>query len=89
MEERISEALSSSLVSVGALVASAPMFQRRGRGPQKAPRKVSTTIRIDADVLDKFRATGKGWQSRINAVLVKYAPRRRRKSAATRRAVTR
>jgi uncharacterized protein (DUF4415 family) len=30
---------------------------------------VSTTIRLDAEVIEKFRATGPGWQSRINAVL--------------------
>jgi uncharacterized protein (DUF4415 family) len=41
---------------------------RRGR-PRLARPKVSTTIRLDADVLEKFRATGPGWQSRINAVL--------------------
>ena len=41
---------------------------RRGRPPMARP-KVSTTIRLDADVLEKFRATGPGWQSRINAVL--------------------
>ena len=41
---------------------------RKGRPPSPNP-KVSTTIRLDADVLEKFRATGPGWQSRINAIL--------------------
>ena len=41
---------------------------RRGR-PRLAHPKVSTTIRLDAEVLEKFRATGPGWQSRINAIL--------------------
>lgn len=36
------------------------------RGPQKAPRKQSTTIRFDADVLAALKATGKGWQTRVN-----------------------
>jgi uncharacterized protein (DUF4415 family) len=36
------------------------------RGKQKAPVKVPTTIRFDADVLEKMKATGKGWQTRIN-----------------------
>jgi uncharacterized protein (DUF4415 family) len=40
----------------------------RGR-PKLPARKISTTIRLDPDVLEKFRATGPGWQSRINAVL--------------------
>lgn len=31
--------------------------------------KQQVTLRLDADVVEKFRATGKGWQSRINAEL--------------------
>ena len=41
----------------------------RARGPQKAPTKVSTTIRLSDDVLQAFRATGDGWQTRLNAAL--------------------
>jgi uncharacterized protein (DUF4415 family) len=40
----------------------------RGRPPLAAP-KQTTTIRLDADLLDTFRATGKGWQTRINNAL--------------------
>jgi uncharacterized protein (DUF4415 family) len=42
---------------------------RRVRGPQKAPTKVSVTLRLDQDVVERFRASGKGWQSRINEIL--------------------
>ncbi len=42
---------------------------RRARGPQKAPTKVSVTLRLDSDVVERFRASGKGWQSRINDIL--------------------
>ena len=38
----------------------------RRRGPQKAPTKVSTTIRFDRDVLSALKATGRGWQTRVN-----------------------
>jgi len=41
---------------------------RRGR-PRKAQRKISTTIRLDADVMGAFQAGGEGWQSRINSAL--------------------
>ena len=41
----------------------------RGRGPQKSPPKVSTTIRLSPDVVQAFRAAGDGWQSRIDAAL--------------------
>lgn len=41
----------------------------RPRGPQKAPTKVSTTIRLSSDVVQAFRATGDGWQTRVDAAL--------------------
>jgi uncharacterized protein (DUF4415 family) len=41
------------------------------RGPQKAPTKVATSIRLDPDVIEGFKATGGGWQSRINEALRK------------------
>jgi len=44
---------------------------RGQRGPQKAPTKVSITMRLDKDVLEHFRSTGAGWQSRINEALRK------------------
>ncbi|MCA1600260.1 MAG: BrnA antitoxin family protein [Pyrinomonadaceae bacterium] len=46
-----------------------PPVIRRGRGPQKTPTKVLTTIRLDADVIAFFRSLGPGYQSRINDVL--------------------
>ena len=45
----------------------AAMRKVRGRPPGST--KESTTIRIDHDVLDAFRAGGPGWQSRMNAAL--------------------
>jgi uncharacterized protein (DUF4415 family) len=45
---------------------------RRGPGrPKMEQPKQQVTLRIDRDVLDKFRATGEGWQSRINQALRK------------------
>ena len=41
-----------------------------GRPASENPKK-QVTLRLDPDVVDKFRATGKGWQSRINAELRK------------------
>lgn len=45
-------------------------WSRPGRPPSPNP-KQQVTLRLDPDVLDKFRATGKGWQSRINSELRK------------------
>jgi uncharacterized protein (DUF4415 family) len=39
------------------------------RGRFYKPIKTSTTVRIDSDVLIWLRAQGKGYQSRINAIL--------------------
>ena len=35
-------------------------------------KKQSVTVRLDADVLEWFRSQGKGYQTRINAVLCLY-----------------
>jgi uncharacterized protein (DUF4415 family) len=42
---------------------------RATRGKQKAPTKISTTLRVDRDVLERFKASGPGWQSRMNDAL--------------------
>jgi uncharacterized protein (DUF4415 family) len=39
------------------------------RNPFYRPTKTSTTVRIDSDVLRWLRSQGKGYQSRINAIL--------------------
>lgn len=41
----------------------------RPRGPQKSPTKVATTIRLSPDVMAAFKATGAGWQTRMDAAL--------------------
>ena len=44
--------------------------RRRGRPPLADP-KVAIKIRLSADVLERFRATGPGWQTRIEQALRK------------------
>lgn len=41
---------------------------RRGRPISCNPKK-STTIRLDADLLERLKADGKGWQTRVNDIL--------------------
>lgn len=43
----------------------------RGRPRADAP-KVFTAIRLDADLLEAFKSTGKGWQTRVNAALRQF-----------------
>lgn len=50
----------------------------RGRGPQKAPVKVQTTIRLDRDVVEYFRRRGRGWQTRLNTELRNVVSRKRK-----------
>nr|CAA6830831.1 MAG: Unknown protein [uncultured Thiotrichaceae bacterium] len=44
---------------------------RRGR-PKVATPKEHVTIRLDADILQALRASGKGWQTRVNDALRDY-----------------
>ncbi|MHB1103187.1 MAG: BrnA antitoxin family protein [Devosia sp.] len=48
---------------------------RGQRGPQKSPTKEHIGIRLDREVVEHFRATGPGWQSRINDILVEHLKR--------------
>ncbi|ACJ00468.1 BrnA antitoxin family protein [Rhodospirillum centenum] len=54
---------------------SAPEWQRkfaqarRGRPPAQARPKVATSLRLDADVVERLRQDGPGWQTRANALL--------------------
>jgi len=44
-------------------------FRRTPGRPQGSGKKEQVTLRIDAEILEQFRATGNGWQTRINDVL--------------------
>ena len=45
---------------------------RKTRGPQISPTKISTTIRLSSEVLESFKATGAGWQSKIDLALKQW-----------------
>ena len=53
--------------AVAVFAAQSKIIRRRGAG--RAPLKVPTTIRVDADVLAALKASGKGWQTRVNDML--------------------
>jgi len=50
-------------------------FVRKGGRPQlpERYRKRRVTIMLDPDVIEHFKAAGKGWQTRVNAALRKAA----------------
>lgn len=45
------------------------MLGIRRRGPQKTPTKQVVTIRLSPDVVEAFKASGTGWQTRVDAAL--------------------
>ena len=49
---------------------------RRVRGKQKAPTKELISLRVSRDVLGRFRATGDGWQTRMDEALREWIERR-------------
>ena len=42
------------------------------RGPQKAPTKIALSLRLSPQVVEAFRASGEGWQTRIDVVLADW-----------------
>jgi uncharacterized protein (DUF4415 family) len=44
----------------------------RGRPKSDTPKK-AISLRVDADVLEKFKEAGRGWQGRMNEALRKAA----------------
>jgi uncharacterized protein (DUF4415 family) len=50
---------------------------RRGRPKLERP-KQAVKLRLDQDVLDHFRASGPGWQTRINETLARVVARAKR-----------
>lgn len=52
----------------GAHTAAEMLRPKRGRPPSSNP-KSPVNLRLDAEVVDAFRASGDGWQTRINSVL--------------------
>lgn len=75
--EITSELLSAGTKMVGDRAVSKSEFEsavkktRAGRPPLKNP-KLLVSIRYDAKIIEFFKATGKGWQSRVNEVLAEY-----------------
>lgn len=67
------EQIARAEVAIGGKVvrAATGTLTRAGRPPLGAAAKQQVTLRLDPDVIDKFREGGPGWQGRINAALRK------------------
>lgn len=59
-------------VTPGGGVAATVATLRRTRGPNKKPAKEQVAIRLDQEVVGALRASGPGWQTRVNAALKEW-----------------
>ena len=51
--------------------------RKRGqRGPQQAPTKQLVSVRYSPEVLQYFKSTGAGWQTRMNDALLEWVSKR-------------
>jgi len=50
------------------------VLRGRPKGTVKDTHKVPTTLRLDEEVLTRWRASGKGWQTRAAELLTAHAP---------------
>lgn len=59
-------------VTPGGGVAATVASLRRTRGPNKKPVKEQVALRLDQEVVGALRASGPGWQTRVNAALKEW-----------------
>lgn len=57
------------------------MLALRGR-PKSEHKKLLISVRYSQEVIEYFRSTGEGWQSRMDTVLLKYVERQVHKASA-------
>jgi uncharacterized protein (DUF4415 family) len=48
------------------------LAEKRRRGAARKPKKTLLSIRYSPEVIDYFRATGEGWQARMDAALKEW-----------------
>lgn len=76
-EDALLRSVDQAMQGEGRINTAEQIAVRRGRphGSVKAQPKVSTTIRFDQDVLDALKATGRGWQTRVNEAMRDWVDR--------------
>jgi uncharacterized protein (DUF4415 family) len=58
------------------LIRKGKVVRRGKRGPQKAPTKKLVSLRLSPEVVEHFKATGRGWQTRIDGALLEAIRKR-------------
>jgi uncharacterized protein (DUF4415 family) len=62
------------------LKAMVPLRSLRGR-PKSQNKKLLISVRYSTEVVEYFKSTGEGWQTRMDGVLREYVARRARKAS--------
>ena len=58
------------------LIRNGKVVRKGKRGPQKSPTKKLVSLRLSPEVIDHFKSTGPGWQTRIDSTLKESIKRR-------------
>ena len=66
--EKATPMIGKRVVTFEEFASAAKAAMHRGR-PKSATPKQALTVRYDAEVVEAFKATGRGWQTRMNAAL--------------------
>lgn len=72
-ERDLLESVRQAMRGEGRVTTPEEIKRRIGRPPQ-AVHKAPVTLRLDPDALARWRASGKGWQTRAAALLASHAP---------------
>jgi len=80
-EKKIATAVVVKGGGYAAVRAAVAQKRKRGeRGPQVAPTKQLVSVRYSPEVLQYFKATGTGWQTRMNDALLEWIDKRAARS---------
>lgn len=66
-------------LSTAQLKAMVPIKALRGRPKSSSPKQL-VSVRYSPEVVEYFRSTGEGWQSRMDGVLLQYVARHTRRA---------
>jgi len=73
-EESLLRSVSQALRGEGRVTTGEAIAKRTAGRPPQAVHKAPVTLRLDPDVLSRWRASGKGWQTKAAAILAAAAP---------------
>jgi len=73
-EAALLRSVEQALAGEGRVTTGEEIARRTAGRPPQAVHKAPVTLRLDPASLARWRASGKGWQTRAAQVLAKYAP---------------